>query len=458
MSAKTTRLQGSSSNSTICAVSTAPGQGAIGVVRLSGDKTISIINAVFSKDLSMVQSHTVHHGFIKHGEKVLDEVVVTVFKDPHSYTGEDVVEISCHGSSYILRELVHLLVQQGATPAGPGEFSQRAFLNGKMDLSQVEAVADLIAANAAGAHKVAMNQMRGGFSKKIAGLREELIKFASLLELELDFSEEDVEFADRKEFFALLQRIRAEVDALIESFKLGNVLKNGVPVVIIGVPNVGKSTLLNVLLNENRAIVSEIPGTTRDAIEDEVVIDGMLFRFIDTAGIRETKDHIELIGIEKTWEKVNEAEIIIYLFDAREYAQAEKFITALQKKIAGKGKKLIPVANKSDLATDLPEKVISISATGGKNIDKLKALLVDYVSSLNHGNYDIIVTSARHVDALQQVRTSVDAIEKAMKDKLPGDLVAVDVRKALHQLGLITGTISTEDLLGFVFSKFCIGK
>jgi tRNA modification GTPase len=445
-------------NTTICAVSTPPGMGAIGVVRLSGPQSFSILNKIFSKDISGSASHTVHHGFITHNNKTLDEVVVTLFKGPNSYTGEDVVEISCHGSSYILRELVHILIEQGATAAGAGEFSQRAFLNGKMDLSQVEAVADLIAANAAGAHGVAMKQMRGGFSKKIAGLREELIKFASLLELELDFSEEDVEFADRKEFFALLSRIRTEVDSLIQSFKLGNVLKNGVPVVIIGVPNVGKSTLLNVLLNENRAIVSDIPGTTRDAIEDEVVIDGILFRFIDTAGIRETSDRIELIGIEKTWEKVQEAEIIIYLFDAREQKQAEKFIHALKEKIDGKGKKLIPVANKSDLIKEVSKENLSISATAGKNIEQLKSMLVDYVSSLNHGNYDVIVTSARHVDALQQVRLSVDAIENAMKQGLPGDLVAVDVRKALHQLGLITGTISTDDLLGYVFSKFCIGK
>lgn len=443
---------------TICAVSTPPGMGAIGVVRLSGADSLNILNQIFSKNISKAASHKVHHGFIKKNEVVIDEVVVTIFKAPHSYTGEDVVEISCHGSSFIMRELMHLLVEKGATPAGPGEFSQRAFLNGKMDLSQTEAVADLIAANAAGAHKVAMNQMRGGFSKKIETLREELIKFASLLELELDFSEEDVEFADRKAFYFLLQQIRKEVDTLIESFKLGNVLKNGVPAVIIGVPNVGKSTLLNVLLNENRAIVSDIPGTTRDAIEDEVVIDGILFRFIDTAGIRETLDRIELIGIEKTWEKVQEAEIIIYLYDAREHKQSEKFITALQEKIKGKGKKLVPVANKADLVKETIKDSLAISATGRKNIDTLKQTLVDYVSSLDHGNYDVIVTSARHVDALQQVRASVDAIEKAMNEKIPGDLVAVDVRKALHHLGLITGTISTEDLLGFIFGKFCIGK
>lgn len=444
---------------TICAISTPPGMGAIGVVRLSGPRAVSVCNAVFSKDLSLVLSHTVHHGFIKRAGEVLDEVVVSVFKAPHSYTGEDVVEISCHGSPYIMREMLHLLIEKGAVAAGAGEFSMRAFMNGKMDLSQVEAVADVIASHSHSAHKIAVNQMRGGFSKKIALLREELVKFASLLELELDFSEEDVEFANRQQFYSLLHSIRTETDSLIQSFKLGNVLKNGVPVVIVGVPNVGKSTLLNALLNENRAIVSDIAGTTRDAIEDEMVLDGILFRFIDTAGMRETKDQIELIGIEKTWEKINEAEIIIYLYDVRESARAEKYSIEIENRIKGKGKKLIPVANKADLIkTPLPQNRLSISALQQQNISELKKTLVNHVLAMGNMASEIMVTNARHVEALTHVRIAVDDIEKAMKNHVPGDLVAVDVRKALHHLGLITGTVSTEDLLGFIFSKFCIGK
>ena len=450
------------SNTTICALSTHPGRGAIALIRVSGNDTFGIVQKIFSKDISNAKSHTLIFGEIKDGNTLIDEVLLSIFRNPKSFTGEDSIEISCHGSKFIQQQILSLLIKHGAVMASPGEFTMRAFLNGKMDLSQAEAVADLIASHSFKAHDIAMKQMRGGFSQEIKKLREELINFASLIELELDFSEEDVEFADRKLFTELITRIQQTIKKLIDSFALGNVLKNGVPVAIVGVPNSGKSTLLNALLNEERAIVSEIAGTTRDSIEDEIIIDGIEFRFIDTAGIRETQDKIEKIGIEKTFEKINEAEIILYLFEAND-TTARKYVSVIREKIKGSHKKLIPVANKIDLRENAGIKIedpdlISISALDKKNIDELKKALVKYITEKQSGTDDIIVTNARHHAALLKAQLALNNVERGLHAGTTGDLLAIDIRATLHHLGEITGTISTEDLLGNIFSKFCIGK
>ena len=449
---------------TICALSTSAGMGAIAVIRLSGKNAIGITEKIFSKSLVDKPSHTAHFGYLKSKGELIDEVVVTVFKNPASFTGQDSVEIACHGSVYIQERILTVLVENGARMAGPGEFSMRAFMNGKMDLSQTEAVADLISSNSQAAHKVAMHQMRGGFSKEINELREGLLTFASLVELELDFSEEDVEFADRQQLQNLVQQVKLKVSSLLHSFKLGNVIKNGVPIAIVGSPNAGKSTLLNAILNEEKAIVSDIAGTTRDVIEDTIILNGIQFRFIDTAGIRDTKDKIESLGIERAYAQIRKASVILLLIDLSEITedfvllQIEKF----QKSINADEQTLIPVFNKMDEVdlADFPRlenKGIFISAKNRLNldalIDKLASIIGDY------GSEDqTIVTNVRHFEILKKCDLSLVKVEEGLALQIPGDLLAMDIRETLHHLGEITGQISTDDLLGNIFANFCIGK
>jgi len=453
---------------TICALSTAQGMGAIAVIRLSGPDALPILNGVFSKEVSDASGYTVHYGTITEGEEAIDDVVVSVFRGPKSFTGEDVVEVSCHGSEYIQSRLLRLFVSKGCRTAEPGEFTMRAFSNGKMDLSQAEAVADLVASSSAAAHRLAMNQMRGNFSKKINQLREELIHFASMIELELDFSEEDVEFANRDELKGLVEKINGIVVGLMESFATGNAIKNGVPVAILGAPNMGKSTLLNALLDDDRAIVSEIAGTTRDTIEDEAAIGGVRFRFIDTAGIRETTDEIETIGISRAFEQAGKASIVLYLVDALE-TEVEDIAPALaeiRNKI-GEEQELILVANKVDKARDpeeIAEKFASIpeteviSATDGVGLEALRQRLIKASKSILIEGSEVVVTNVRHYEALAKTKESLEAVLNGLEEGITGDFLAIDIRRALHHLGEITGEITTDDLLGNIFSKFCIGK
>jgi tRNA modification GTPase len=457
---------------TIIALATASGAGAIAVLRVSGPKAISVSNTLFKsihdKNLLNQPTHTIHLGHIVDGDRVLDEVLVSIYKNPQSYTGEDVVEISCHGSSYIKQEILQLFIRNGCRSANPGEFTLRAFLNGKMDLSQAEAVADLIASDSAAAHQIAMQQMRGGFSSEIKKLREELLNFASLIELELDFSEEDVEFADRRQFEDLLQRIVKVLKYLIDSFSTGNVIKNGVPISIIGAPNVGKSTLLNALLNEDKAIVSNIAGTTRDAIEDELIIEGIKFRFIDTAGIRQTDDTVESIGIKKTFAKMAESQVIIQLLDASLISKAniaDILASLVETKAQYPEKETLVVLNKMDLADKaLLSKVFSelepllMSAKTGTGVELLKTKLLDMVHMGKLQNNDTIITNARHYDALRLALENIQKVQVGMQTGLSGDLLAIDIREALYHFGRITGEISTDDLLGNIFANFCIGK
>ncbi len=467
----------------IIALATPQGSGSIGVIRLSGDDVIEIVNCFFEgkfkeKDLTKVKSHTIHLGYIKEGDRILDEVLVSIFKNPHSYTGEDVIEISTHGSPYIQQQIIQLFLRNGVRQAKAGEFTLRAFLNGKMDLSQAEAVADLIAADSEASHQLALQQMRGGFSNEIKNLRDQLIEFASLIELELDFAEEDVEFADRKQFKDLVQKIKNTLKQLVDSFALGNVLKEGIPVAIVGEPNVGKSTLLNALLNEERAIVSDIAGTTRDVIEDELILDGIAFRFIDTAGIREAQDEIERIGIEKTYQKISEAKVVVFLIDACVYDQSaachtpemEEQRMAFEKEIAKikeqyPGKQYIIIVNKIDLLerpkvffdeNDVP--VIPISAKKKQGLDRLKDQLTGWVKKGKLNTGDIMVSNARHYHALNEALQSILQIETGLENNLSTDLLTIDIRAALHSLGEITGEISTDDLLDNIFRNFCIGK
>jgi tRNA modification GTPase len=448
---------------TIVALATPPGVGAIGVIRLSGKNAWSVADALFpSKQLQQQASHTLHVGYLQQDDKVLDEVVISLFKGPRSYTGEDVVEISCHGSPFVQQQVIAACIERGARLARAGEFTQRAFLNGKLDLAQAEAVADLIASNTEAARKTALHNIRGGFSRKLQELRERLLQFSALIELELDFSQEDVEFADRKKFYALIDDALQTTQQLSSSFQLGNVIKNGVSVAIIGKPNAGKSTLLNTLLNENRAIVSEIAGTTRDTIEEVLNIDGILFRLIDTAGIREhTHDVIESIGVEKSLEKMKQADVVLYLFDVNEMHVSE--LRELQNEFEiGKINYLL-IGNKSDRADEvqLTEKFgnqIFISAKANRHIEVLKGKLVDKVMQGNVQSEDTIITNARHYHALQEVLKSLQDIRNGLDNKIPGDLVALDIRRCLHYLGEITGEITTEDQLDYIFSKFCIGK
>ncbi|SER00311.1 tRNA modification GTPase trmE [Hyunsoonleella jejuensis] len=457
---------------TIIALATPSGAGAIAVIRLSGKDAISIaekqFKSVSDKLLSKQKTHTIHLGHLVDDSITLDEVLVSVFKNPNSYTGEDVVEISCHGSNYIQQEIIQLFLRKGCRMADAGEFTLRAFLNGKLDLSQAEAVADLIASDNAASHQIAMQQMRGGFSSEIAKLREELLNFASLIELELDFAEEDVEFADRTQFKELIERINFVLKRLIDSFAVGNVIKHGIPVAIVGEPNVGKSTLLNALLNEERAIVSEIAGTTRDTIEDEITIGGIGFRFIDTAGIRETKDVVERIGIKKTFEKIDQAQVVIYLFDATDFeTESARFKVEIEKiKNKYPQKPLLIIANKVDKLDDVSTVNIKdefkgiklISAKNGVGVDDLKEALLSFVNTGALRNNDTIVTNSRHYDALLKAFGEIQKVKEGLETNLSGDLLAIDIRQALYHFGEITGEITNDDLLGNIFANFCIGK
>ncbi|MEI3802356.1 MULTISPECIES: tRNA uridine-5-carboxymethylaminomethyl(34) synthesis GTPase MnmE [Chitinophaga] len=450
---------------TIVAVATAPGLGAIAVIRLSGPDTYAICNGLFpAKDLLQQASHTLHFGNIVSNGHIIDEVVVSLYKGPRSYTGEDVIEISCHGSPYIQQQIIDATIKAGARLAKPGEFTQRAFLNGKLDLTQAESVADLIASNSAASHQTAMQQMRGGFSKELHALREQLITFSALIELELDFSQEDVEFADRTGLYTLVTNATGVVKHLIDSFRMGNVIKNGVNTAIVGKPNAGKSTLLNTLLNENRAIVSDIAGTTRDTIEEILNIDGILFRLIDTAGIRESLDTIESIGVQKTMEKIREAGVVVYLFDVNELTETDirNQINAFESQSVN----YLLVGNKTDITGEaairnkfagIPE-ILFISAKNHAHIQDLKDALVHKVLAGDVNTEDTIITNARHHAALQEVLKSLQDVKQGMDNGLPGDLLALDIRLCLHYLGEITGEVTNEDRLDYIFSKFCIGK
>jgi tRNA modification GTPase len=483
---------------TIVALATPPGIGAIGVIRVSGHNTITIVNQLFpGKDLLKQDSHTLHVGLLVDGDQPLDEVVVSLFRNPRSYTGEDVVEISCHGSPYVQEQVIQALLRHGARLAKAGEFTQRAFLNGKLDLAQAEAVADLIASHTAASARTALSTIRGGFSRALRDLREQLISFSALIELELDFSQEDVEFADRTQLYHLITEASSTTSSLLASFKLGNVIRNGVSVAIVGKPNAGKSTLLNTLLNENRAIVSEIAGTTRDTIEEVLNIDGILFRLIDTAGIREhTADIIEQIGVGRSLEKMEQADIVVYLFDVSDDPAT---VAAVRSELVAKGRPFLLVGNKVDsfsassaaaasaasassaaaasvssssaaaassvaasasvsAAMLFPQELL-ISAREGRHMDVFRQRLVDLVlggSALNGDS--TVVTNARHYHALQLVASSLETIRRGLDDLLPGDLLALDIRHCLHYLGEITGEITTEDRLDYIFSKFCVGK
>ncbi|MBC9912770.1 tRNA uridine-5-carboxymethylaminomethyl(34) synthesis GTPase MnmE [Chitinophaga varians] len=449
---------------TIVAVATAPGLGAIAVIRLSGSQAFPICNALFpGKDLLQQASHTLHFGSLVHNGHVIDEVVVSLYKGPRSYTGEDVIEISCHGSPYIQQQIIEATIAAGARLAKPGEFTQRAFLNGKLDLTQAESVADLIASNSAASHQTAMQQMRGGFSKELHALREQLITFSALIELELDFSQEDVEFADRTRLYELVTNAATTIRHLIDSFRMGNVIKNGVNTAIVGKPNAGKSTLLNTLLNENRAIVSDIAGTTRDTIEEVLNIDGILFRLIDTAGIRDSVDTIETIGVQKTMEKIREAGVVVYLFDVNELS-ADDIRQQIQSFEADNINFLL-VGNKTDVTGEAATRakfdgfpILFISAKNHEHIQDLKDKLVQKVMAGDINTEDTIITNARHHSALQEVQQSLIDVKNGMDNSLPGDLLALDIRRALHYLGEITGEVTNEDRLDYIFSKFCIGK
>ena len=450
---------------TIVALATPPGMGAIGVIRVSGKQTFSILNDLFpSKNLLQQASHTLVVGLLKDQSKVLDEVVLSLFKGPKSYTGEDVIEISCHGSAYIQSQIIASITARGARLAKAGEFTQRAFLNGKLDLAQAESVADLIASNSEASKRAAIHTMRGGFSTDLAYLREQLIKFSALIELELDFAEEDVEFANRSALHSTVNELQQATQQLINSFALGNVIKNGVQVAIIGKPNAGKSTLLNALLNENRAIVSDIAGTTRDTIEEVLNIEGVLFRLIDTAGIRtQTDDVIEQLGVAKSLEKMNAADLVVYLFDAATTSKQD--IEVVAKELTTTGIKHVLVANKIDSIT--PEKLAVLEATASivciaaKNklaIDTLKNALVQKAVGGDVQTESTVVTNARHQDALLKLQASLQDVSAGLSAKITGDLLALDIRQCLHYLGLITGEITNDDQLDYIFSKFCIGK
>jgi tRNA modification GTPase len=453
---------------TIAAIATPNGIGALGIIRISGTDAIEKVNLIFAgKDLTNAKSHTLHYGSVVFEDKLIDEVLVSVFRAPHSFTGENSIEISCHGSPYILQKLMEVMLFIGIRPAEPGEFTLRAFMKGRMDLSQAEAVADLIAAESEAAHRTAMQQMRGGFSHMIGELRQRLLNFASLIELELDFAEEDVVFADKKLMSNLLQEIYAEVKKLAESFRVGNVIKSGVKVVIAGRPNAGKSTLLNALLNEERAIVSEIPGTTRDTIEDVMVIDGIKFRFIDTAGIRDSIETIEKIGIERTFEKIKEADIVIYLYDINStVAELKKDSDFLEGEI--RTKNIISVGNKADTAADAAIKKVQgifdgnnviISAKEGLNIETLKKMLISMLELPGYIKSDeTIITNIRHYNSLINILKAINQINEGLESGITGDLLAADIRSALHSMSEITGEITSDEILGNIFSKFCIGK
>jgi len=456
---------------TIIALSSAKGVGAIALIRLSGNKSIPIVEQFFSKkNLSILESHTIHFGTFSVGEDVIDEVVISLYKSPRSYTGEDIVEISCHGSSYIINNIIQYCIVAGARLAQAGEFTQRAFLHGKLDLSQAEAVADLIAAESKAAHDIALLQMRGGIAYQLKALRSSLIEFAALIELELDFAEEDVEFADRTSLIQLLQTTQKELRTMAESFRLGNAIKNGIPVAIVGKPNAGKSTLLNTLLQEDRAIVSSIAGTTRDTIEETLTIDGYLFRIIDTAGLRESNDEIEKIGIERSNAAIAKAEIIIYILgldSTDNLSEVKEEISNVTAK-AGNHKEIIIVGNKEDRSSpeiiqgwrnSLPKALIAISAKQHTGINELKKLLVAAVEQVNHTENAVIVTNQRHYEALMKAETAVSEVITNLHLGISSDLVTQDIKEALYYIGTITGDIDIDkDILGTIFGKFCVGK
>lgn len=435
---------------TICANSTAQG-GAVGIVRVSGDNAINYTDRIFSgkAPLSEAKGYTVHYGTIKD----VDDVLVIVYRAPHSYTGEDSTEIMCHGSSYIIGRILELLTQEGCVMAQPGEYTKRAFLNGKMDLSQAEAVADLIAASNAKSHRLAMSQMRGGFSRELRRLRDQLLEMTSLLELELDFSEEDVEFADRQQLFALADKIDSVIARLVDSFKTGNAIKNGVPVAIIGETNVGKSTLLNQLLHEDKAIVSDIHGTTRDSIEDTITINGIMFRFIDTAGIRETDDKIERMGIERSWKKAEDADIVLLVTDGEKNQIPQSHL---------EGKKIIKVYNKADIngltIGKQSENSIAICAKSGKGVDQLEQMIVNAAHLDNVSDSDIIVTNMRHVEALRNALSAIRKVKGQLAEGVSGDIISMDLHACIDDLAEIVGDITSDDTLHNIFKHFCIGK
>ena len=452
---------------TIIALATPPGIGAISVIRISGKDAFKISNKLFfkknKKKLLSFESHTVHLGVISCDEKEIDEVLLTVFKTPHSYTGENVVEISCHGSTYIQQEIINVFIKQGVRLANPGEFTLRAFLNGKMDLSQAEAVADLINSENEGSHRLAIKQMKKGFSSELVKLRSELIDFVSLIELELDFSEEDIEFADKKEFKSLIINIKSKLELLIESFNSGNVLKNGVAVAIVGKPNAGKSSLLNTLASDDKAIVSDIPGTTRDSIENSVNIKGIKFRFIDTAGLRETADKIETKGIEKTKDQIQKANILIYLFDVNDITELE--FTESLNQFKRNDLKILLVRNKIDLKNNdekLLKKLkklglIEISAIDKISVNKLKNVLTESIN-LRETNVNTIISNSRHLSALNEALESINSVKLGIDNNLSGDLLSTDIKKCIESIGEITGEVTNDDILGNIFSNFCIGK
>ena len=467
-------------NDTIVALASPSGSGAIAVIRVSGTEAISICKSVFSsisgKDISKQKSHTLHLGHVVDGDKIIDQVLLSIFKGTHSYTGENTIEISCHGSTYIQQQIIQLLLRKGCRMANAGEFTLRSFLNGKMDLSQAEAVADLISSDNEASHQIAMQQMRGGFSNEIMQLRQELLNFASLIELELDFAEEDVAFADRTQFRDLLNRIEFVLKRLIDSFAVGNVIKNGIPIAIVGEPNVGKSTLLNALLNEERAIVSEIAGTTRDTIEDELVIGGIGFRFIDTAGIRDTEDVVESIGIKKTFEKIEQAQVVLYLVDGSRLSVDGKLDTILVE--VGKTRNQFPqkpiliIINKMDLISpEIISKInsklttnnqqlttIYISAKENIGVDELKNQLLSFVNTGALRNNETIVTNTRHYDSLLKALEEIQKVNFGLQTNISSDLMAIDIREALYHFGMITGEVTNDELLGNIFANFCIGK
>ncbi|MHA3789180.1 tRNA uridine-5-carboxymethylaminomethyl(34) synthesis GTPase MnmE [Flavobacterium hauense] len=459
---------------TIVALATPSGSGAIAIIRISGNDAIAIASKVFvsvsGKDITRQKTHTLHLGHIVDDNKTYDQVLLSLFKGTNSYTGENTVEISCHGSTYIQQQIIQLLLRKGCRMANAGEFTLRAFLNAKLDLSQAEAVADLIASDNEASHQIAMQQMRGGFSNEIAKLREELLNFASLIELELDFAEEDVEFADRSQFTELLERIVFVLKRLIDSFAVGNVIKNGIPVAIVGEPNVGKSTLLNALLNEERAIVSDIAGTTRDTIEDELIINGIGFRFIDTAGIRETQDVIESIGIKKTFEKIEQAQVVVYLVDGYQLIDNSELsrlkIEVEKVKNQFPLKPIVVIGNKADKLTAEQKAIISsvipelllISAKENIGVEELKDKLLSFVNTGALRNNETIVTNTRHYDSLIKALEEIQKVQFGLQSGIPADLMAIDIRQALYFFGEITGQVTNDELLGNIFANFCIGK
>lgn len=461
---------------TICAPAT-PAGGAVSLIRISGPDSFMICEKIFfpsdeSMSIKEQGGYKIIHGEIRDGAEIIDDVLLYIYRAPRSYTGEDLLEISCHGSKYILGKILELLIRNGASAALPGEFTQRAFLNGKMDLSQAEAVADLVASGSGAAHRIAINQMRGGFSSEIAVLRSELLRFASLIELELDFGEEDVIFADRKELRSIILKVREVTDNLASSFRLGNAIKNGIPVAIVGKPNSGKSTLLNALLNEERAIVSEIPGTTRDVIEDTIVINGLEYRFIDTAGLRNTLDLIESLGIKKTHEKIMQASVILLVDEITDsHEMINKRADNIREMTAGSGKKLIILINKIDsrhnqapeglknkIKLEEGESILFISAKNLTGLDKLRTLLAEAVEADRIDQETVIIANIRHYEALQHVSESLGRVISGFDNQIPEDLIAADIRQAIHYLGEITGEITTDEILGNIFKNFCIGK